>query len=319
MFNHQGSRSFGLTAVSDMAAAERHLAGHSIDVVLLGLERPDPAGLEAVRRIHAAIPRASIVLLCEPANEPAAVPAMQAGVQDHLFKDEVHELMRAEQLRALAERLEKAREEERVRVARDLHDDIGQILTAVKMDLVWIGKQLAGRNGWLLSRIDGAVELINNGVGSVREICARLRPSVLDDLGLAAAIEWQALEFSKRTGIACRLSLPANRLGLSGDQATTFFRIFQECLTNISRHANAQALEVSLKKENEDVAMVVKDDGCGFRVAERTSSLGILGMKERAQACGGELLIDSSPGKGTTVILRIPMPQPFNWGEPCAF
>ncbi len=311
MFNHRGPRSFGLTAVSDLAAAERHLAGHSIDVVLLALELPDAAGLEAVRRIHAALPRASIVLLCEPGDEQAAIEAAQAGSQDDLLKDEVedHELIRAEQLRALAERLEKAREEERARVARDLHDDIGQILTAVKMELAWIGRHLAGRQQELLSRIDGAVKLINDGMGSVRTICTRLRPSVLDDLGLGAAIEWQALEFSKRTGIACRLSLPANRLGLSNDQATTFFRIFQECLTNISRHANAQALEVSLKKENEDVVMVVKDDGRGFREAEPTSSLGILGMKERAQACGGELLIDSFPGKGTSVMLRMPLSQ----------
>jgi len=212
-----------------------------------------------------------------------------------------------EQLRALAERLQKTREEERTRVARDLHDDLGQLLTAVKMDLIWIGKRMTEREAEARHRLDGAVKLINDGMGSVRRICSGLRPAVLDDLGLAAAIEWQANEFSSRTGIACRASLPAAMLNLTGDHATAFFRIFQECLTNVSRHSHAQAVDVSLYEQEDDLVLVVQDDGQGFRDAAHASSLGILGMKERAQVCGGELLIDSSAGKGTSVTLRIPM------------
>ncbi len=215
--------------------------------------------------------------------------------------------LQREQLRALAERLEKAREEERTRVARDLHDDIGQILTAVKMDLQWIGRHEANQESEVRRRLEGAVELIGDGMHSVRKICAGLRPSLLDDLGLAAAIEWQANEFSTRTGIANRLSLPAAKFGLSTDHATVFFRVFQECLTNVSRHAQARAVDVSLYDEGEDVVLVVKDDGKGFREDALTTSLGILGMKERAQSCGGELSIASSDGMGTAVTLRIPL------------
>lgn len=215
--------------------------------------------------------------------------------------------LQRKQLRALAERLQKAREDERIRVARDLHDDIGQLLTAVKMDLIWIGKRMTDREAEAHLRLEGAVKLINDGVRSVRKICSGLRPSILDDLGLAAAIEWQANEFSSRTGIACRVSLPSVALNLTGDHATAFFRIFQECLTNVSRHAHAQAVDVSLYEQGDDLVLAVRDDGQGFSDVAHASSLGILGMRERAQVCGGELLIDSSAGKGTTVTLRIPM------------
>jgi len=212
-----------------------------------------------------------------------------------------------EQLRALTERLQEAREEERTRVARDLHDDIGQILTAVKMDLIWIGKRVANCELTVRQRLEGAVKLINDGVRSVRKICTGLRPAVLDDLGLAAAIEWQADDFSARTGIGCRVSLPPVVLNLTGDHATTFFRILQECLTNVSRHAGARSVDVSLHMDGDDLVMMVKDDGKGFRESSRATSLGILGMKERAQFCGGQLTIDSSAGKGTAMTLRVPM------------
>jgi PAS domain S-box-containing protein len=214
--------------------------------------------------------------------------------------------LQRKQLRALAEHQEKAREEERTRVARDLHDDIGQILTAVKMELVWIGRRTKERKGEVVDRLNSSVKLINEGVQSVRRICSGLRPPVLDDLGLAAAVEWQANDFAKRTGIGCRLSLPSDTLDIDGDQRTTCFRIFQECLTNISRHAHAETVDVSLSPLGKDLVLIVRDDGKGFREGARTTSLGLLGMRERAQVCGGELTIDSSPGKGTAVTLRIP-------------
>jgi len=212
-----------------------------------------------------------------------------------------------EQLRALADGLEKAREEERTRVARDLHDDIGQILTAVKMDLMWIDRQVSMGEKEVHRRLESAVELINEGAQSVRKICSGLRPAILDDLGLGPAMEWQTNEFSSRTGIACRTTLPPTKLGLSTNCASAFFRIFQECLTNIGRHAHARTVDVSLFREGEEVVMIVQDDGEGIRDIARAPSLGILGMKERAQSCGGELLIDSSVGRGTAVMLRIPV------------
>jgi PAS domain S-box-containing protein len=212
-----------------------------------------------------------------------------------------------EQLQALAQRLQEAREEERKTVARDLHDDIGQILTAIKMDMTWMVRHLPNSKDDVHERLEGSIELINDGVQSVRRICSGLRPGVLDDLGLAAAIEWQANEFASRTGISITLSLPPAELQLDGDRSTVIFRIFQECLTNVARHAEAEAVRTSLYEEGEDLLLAVQDDGKGFRESEVAGSLGLLGMKERAQACGGSVQVSSRPGQGTTVTVRVPL------------
>ena len=212
-----------------------------------------------------------------------------------------------QQLQALAERLVQVREEERTRVARDLHDQIGQILTAIKLDMTWVVRHLPKSKDDVHGRLASSIELINEGVQSVRKICSGLRPGILDDLGIAAAIEWQTKEFAARTGISCEASLPPDDLHLEGDRATAIFRIFQECLTNILRHAEAKSVRASLFVENEDLMLTVEDNGKGFRESEVLGSLGILGMKERAQACGGSVQISSSPGKGTKVTVCVPM------------
>ncbi len=212
-----------------------------------------------------------------------------------------------EQLQALAERLDRAREDERTRVSRDLHDQLGQLLTAIKFDLIWIGKRLPKPQQDLRGRLARAIELINDGVRSVRKICSGLRPRVLDDLGLAAAIEWQAGDFASRTGVQCEVSLPSSDLNIDSGQATAFFRIFQECLTNVIRHSEANLVSVSLREEDDDLVMVVEDNGKGFRESETSGSLGFLGMRERANACGGEVQISSAPGRGTAVCVRLPM------------
>jgi PAS domain S-box-containing protein len=215
--------------------------------------------------------------------------------------------LQREQFQALAERLRRAREEERTKVARDLHDQIGQILTAIKLDLTWMSRRLPKANDEFQDRMRGAIGLINEGVESVRTLCTGLRPAVLDDLGLAPAIEWQANEFASRTGIYCAVTVPATELHLNGDQATEFFRIFQECLTNVMRHAQAKSARVALYQEDANLVLVVADDGKGFRESDLSDSLGLLGMKERAQVCGGDLEIVSTPGNGTTVTLRVPL------------
>ncbi len=215
--------------------------------------------------------------------------------------------LQREQFQALAERLRRAREEERTRVSRDLHDQIGQMLTAIKLDLTWMSRRLPKGNDEFGDRLNGTIGLLNEGVRSVRKICSGLRPGVLDDLGLAAAIEWQANEFAARTGIDCTVSVPASDLMLSGDQATEFFRIFQECLTNVIRHAEANSVRVALSEDNGQLILLVADDGKGFREADVSGSLGFLGMKERAQVCGGSLEVASLMGHGTTVTLRVPL------------
>ncbi len=223
-----------------------------------------------------------------------------------LLRNEKLALQR-QQLQALAKRLHQAREEERKMVARDLHDQIGQILTAIKMDLSWVVRHLPDLEDPAYNRLKGSIELINEGVRSVRKICSGLRPGILDDLGLAAAIEWQANEFAARTGIRCEISIPPAELHLDSDRATAIFRIFQECLTNIARHAEAKSVSASLSVQGEDLLLTVNDNGKGFREIEVAGSLGVLGMRERASACGGDVQISSSPGEGTTVTVCVPL------------
>jgi PAS domain S-box-containing protein len=227
-------------------------------------------------------------------------------------------VLQKEQLRALAERLQWVREDDRKRVARDLHDQIGQILTAIKMDMTWMTRHLPESEDAVLARLKESIQLINDGVKSVRTICSGLRPGVLDDLGLAAAIEWQASEFASRNGIQCQVSVPPVDLHLDGDRATATFRIFQECMTNVIRHAQAKSVRVALVQEEENILLVVEDDGIGFSesgLSNTLGSLGLLGMKERAQFCGGDVQISSSPGKGTTVTVRVPVDTPRDQRE----
>jgi signal transduction histidine kinase len=229
------------------------------------------------------------------------------------LRDHERIVLQKEQLRALAERLQVVREEDRKKVARDLHDQIGQILTAIKMDMTWMTRHLSASEVVVLARLTESIQSINDGVKAVRVICSGLRPGVLDDLGLAAAIEWQASEFASRNGVRCQVSVPPVDLHLDGDRATAAFRIFQECLTNVIRHAQAKSVSVSLCQEEENILLVVQDDGIGFCESDLSNSLGslgLLGMKERAQFCGGEVQISSSPGKGTTVTVRVPVDTP---------
>ena len=222
-------------------------------------------------------------------------------------------VLQREQLRALAERLERVREEDRKRVARDLHDQIGQLLTAIKMDMTWMSRHLPESEGDVLTRLRDSIQSVNDGVKAVRTICSGLRPGVLDDLGLAAAIEWQATEFAARNDIRCQVIVRPVDLHLNGDRATATFRIFQECLTNVVRHAHAKEVRVALCKEQESILLVVEDDGIGFCESDLSNtlgSLGILGMKERAHFCGGDVQIESSPGNGTTVTARVPVDIP---------
>ena len=245
-------------------------------------------------------------------DQPPRVLVINSDITERKRGEESLVLQR-EQLRALAERLQWVREEDRKQVARDLHDQIGQILTAIKMDMTWMTRHLPESEAEVLARLAESIPLINDGVKTVRAICSGLRPGVLDDLGLAAAIEWQASEFSSRHGVHCQVSVPPVDLHLDGDRATATFRIFQECLTNVIRHAQAKTVRVELCQEDESILLIVKDDGIGFHTSDSSNalgSLGLLGMKERAQFCGGDVQISSSPGKGTTVTVRVPVDIP---------
>jgi PAS domain S-box-containing protein len=218
-----------------------------------------------------------------------------------------------EQLRALAAYLQSVREEERTRIAREVHDELGQTLTGLKMDLAWLDKKMleAGATEDLqqaeekLKELPGRVDEI---IGTVRKIATELRPPVLDDLGLEAAIEWQIQEFEKRTGIRCRVDSRLHHQ-LDPERATAVFRIFQETLTNVLRHAEATRVNVTLREEGNKFILEVQDNGRGMsgRELSGTKSLGLLGMRERATMLDGEVSIIGRQGKGTTVGVCIPL------------
>jgi PAS domain S-box-containing protein len=209
------------------------------------------------------------------------------------------------QLRALAARLQTVREEERKRVARELHDQLGQTLTAMKIDLSSLIHELPAEKE---RRAASLLKLIDQTIHSVRRISNDLRPAVLDDLGLIGAVEWAAREFENRTGTKCWLDLPGDDTVVDRELATSLFRILQETFTNVARHADASRVDVRLARENGSMTLEVRDDGKGIseeQLSDR-SSLGILGMRERALLLGGELAISGAPGQGTTIRVRVP-------------
>jgi PAS domain S-box-containing protein len=214
-----------------------------------------------------------------------------------------------EQLRALTARLQGIREEERKSVAREIHDELGQALTAIKIDLASLMRELPADQERQRRRTDSILELVDQTIQSVRRISTELRPGILDDLGLVAALEWAAEEFEARTGTRCRLDLPGDDIEIDQERATAMFRIFQETLTNVARHAKASEVGVRLAKDNGDLTLEVHDNGKGIDEEELSAggSLGILGMRERATLLGGELGILGAPQNGTTVRVRIPI------------
>jgi PAS domain S-box-containing protein len=215
---------------------------------------------------------------------------------------------RQAQLRELTAYLQTAREEERAYVAREIHDEFGQTLTALKMDLSWLARRLPQRQTDLAAKVNAMAGLVDGAVNTVRRIATELRPGLLDDLGLVAAIEWQAQEFARRTGLTVELHLGDQDLALDRDLATALFRIFQEALTNIARHAAATRVEIELVHQPDLLKLVVADNGKGIEPAQILAprSLGLLGMRERARALGGDVVIEGSPGQGTTVTVHIP-------------
>lgn len=216
-----------------------------------------------------------------------------------------------EQLRSLSARLQAAREDERAQIAHEIHDDLGQQLSGVMMDLAWLQKRLRRDQAPLLAKAQSMAALLNTTIRSVRQITSDLRPGLLDDLGLLPAIEWQLQEFERRSGTACELRAAVAELPLPPASATAVFRVFQEILSNVARHAQATRVTVTLDRlPDGQVQLAVTDNGRGISTQELTdpNSLGLLSMRERARVFGGELSVTGQRGEGTTVRVRIPLP-----------
>jgi signal transduction histidine kinase len=212
-----------------------------------------------------------------------------------------------EELRALTTHIESVRERERSRIASEIHDELGQALTALKIDLA----RLSSRDAGEISVEAGLSTAIDEMIGTVRRISCELRPRILDDLGLQAALEWQAQELERRTGVKCRFLCRGLPCEIDAERSTALFRIFQEITTNITRHAEASRVHIALTGGQRSIRLVVRDNGRGIRLVPRPfqQRLGLLGMQERAASFGGNVTIAGGPGKGTTVRVRIPMPR----------
>jgi two-component system sensor histidine kinase UhpB len=211
------------------------------------------------------------------------------------------------ELRRLSAHLQNVREEEQTRIAREIHDELGQQITGLKMDLNWLKKKLTSNTEpvAMQEKISSMNDLLDKTIQTIRKIASELRPSILDDLGLYAALEWQSQEFEKRFNIPIQFSTEVRQLEITPTVASGLFRIYQESLTNIARHAEAKKIVASLQLKDKNLVLTVTDDGKGFVVGDDKKTLGLLGMKERALTMGGKIEIKSEPGKGTTVTIMV--------------
>ncbi|MEK7834051.1 MAG: two-component regulator propeller domain-containing protein, partial [Acidobacteriota bacterium] len=225
---------------------------------------------------------------------------------DITYRKRAEEILKnsREQLRELAARLQQAREEERAYIAREIHDELGQLLTGLKIDLKWLEKRLpqgTENSALLRNKMVLILELVDETILAMRRVATHFRPGVLDTLGLIAAIEWQAEEFSSRTGIVCEFDHPMPQQLTANEYDTALFRIFQESLTNVARHSEATAVRIKLSRQNGSLVLQIRDNGRGITEKEMSDphSIGLLGMRERAHIFGGEVSVAGHPGKGT--------------------
>lgn len=214
-----------------------------------------------------------------------------------------------ESIRELTDHLHNVREEERMHIAREIHDELGQLLTVLKMDVAWLNKKLSPDPGPVKDKITDLLLLIDTTVKTVRRIASELRPSLLDDLGLIAAMEWHFEDFQKRSGIEGSCELPDQEIPLPDTLKIGLFRIFQESLTNVARHSGAKKVAVELQKNENRLILTIRDDGIGFDAGDnKRKTLGLIGMRERTEVMGGEYCIEGEPGRGTTVRVSVPLP-----------
>jgi signal transduction histidine kinase len=298
-------------------------------VILLDVRMPGIDGFETARLIRSRERSrlTPIIFLTAAADEMGSMfRGYEVGAVDYLMKPVVPDVLKSkvsvfvelhrkserlreseDKLRRLAAHLISVREEERAHIAREIHDELGQVLTGLKMEVTWLAKRL--KEAPLVEKTDSMCKLIDSSVQTVRKIATGLRPEMLDDMGLVAAVGWQAKDFQKRTGVRTRVQLPPEGTKLDIDVSTTMFRIFQEILTNVARHARATRVDVELAVADDRVTLQVADNGVG--IAERDlhgrKSLGLLGMHERALLFGGEVSITGASGEGTRVLVSIPL------------
>ncbi len=321
------------------------------DLIFADHSLPDFDGLSALALSKERCPGIPFIFISGTMGEELAIETLKRGATDYVLKDRiarlapsvrraleeateklerrkaVKELERShEQLRNLAAHLQSTREEERKWIAREMHDELGQTLTALKMDLSVIKEKLASNQGIEIigDMVKTDLELVNATIKTVKRLCTELRPSILDHLGLGAAIEWQAQEYTKRSGIECEFNMVPRDIIVDGKHSIALFRIFQESLTNVLRHARATRVTATLRDQGDNVVLEIADNGVGIKDEQlsKANSFGLLGIRERVQICNGEMLIAGNQNDGTKITVIIPKnsetlssPQPGRFGR----
>jgi len=309
-------------------------------LILSDYSLPTFDGSKALELAKQIAPQVPFIFVTGTMGEEVAIDMLKEGATDYVLKDRLTRLIPAEiralseseqrrerglaeekfrrshdQLRALTGHLQFVREEERTRIAREVHDELGQALTGLKIDLAWLAGKVRGARG-LRAKIKSMSAQVDGTIQAVRRIATELRPGVLDSLGLAAAIEWQAAEFQERTGIRCEMKIDVTETIWEQNFSTACFRIFQETLTNIIRHAGATRVDVRLAQDEHALILTVRDNGRGITEKEiaDSRSIGLIGMKERAAQVGGQVAFVRLPDGGTIVTMRVPLPATVTSG-----
>ena len=320
--------------VENGRALEEALENPNWDIIIADYRLPQFDALAALDIVHAKNVDTPFLIVSGTIGEQTAVAAMKAGAHDYIMKDNLPRLIPAiqreireaamrrerrlaeqrlresyEQLRRLAAHLQNVLEEERKHISREIHDELGQRLTGCRFDLKYLADALQDGQSELAERVESMLGHLDELVLAVRRIATELRPGVLDELGLLAALEWQSKEFQNRTQISCELTNTIGDFQIDGGRETAVFRIFQEALTNIARHSEATKVWVRVSSGGGFLTLKVHDNGKGVTENElrQSRSLGVLGMRERAQIFGGEITIKGIPDEGTTLTLRIPV------------
>jgi signal transduction histidine kinase len=333
----KGGLSFSMSRVETKEDYLEQLDEHPPTLILSDYSLPGFDGHAALEIARVKCPEIPFIFVTGTMGEEVAIETLKSGATDYVLKTRLSRLIPAvnralreaqqrsahrraeeqlreshERLRALSVYLQSVREEERTRIAREVHDELGQALTGCKLDLSWIASRLPREQKSLREKAKALSAHIDATIQTVRRISSELRPGILDHLGLAAALEWQANEFQNRTGIKCEVHAQLSEPALRPDLDTTLFRIFQETLTNIIRHAGATQVTVDLKENEGEVTLEVKDNGRGISQTEisNTQSMGLLGMRERAALLGGHFRIGRIPRDGTKVTVTIPLQRP---------
>lgn len=332
-----GGLNFTIRRVDAKAQYIKELEESPPDIILLDYALPDFDGFTALTMAQEKYPDIPFIFVTGTLGEEVVIEMLKSGATDYVLKTRLSRLVPAvqramreagdraerrrteerlkkshEQLRALSMYLQHVREDERIRISRQVHDELGQALTGLKMDLYWLSSRVPKQLRSVREKTKTMSAHIDSTIQTVRRISTELRPGILDDLGLVPALEWQAAEFQKRTGVKCEVTSEVAEAILEEELNTAFFRIFQESLTNVVRHANATRVEVRLWEEAGNLWMEIRDNGRGISEAElsNTRSIGLLGMRERAALLSGELTLHGVAGEGTTVRVRIPCEQP---------